>query len=192
MISRRSILMIAAALTLSACATATPYQPAAPGDAAAEGFSELRLEPDRYRVTFAGNSLTSRDRVERYLLRRAAEITVRQGYDWFETAERRTDAKSRTVVDPDPFMRPGFMWGGGNGFWRPSWRYSSPRWGGGWRGWDPFWGEPYFENRTQARTVDRSEASVEIMLRKGAKPTGDGRAYDAREVLSSPAPETRR
>jgi len=192
MLAKRSILIATVALALSACATATPYRAATPGDTAAGGFSDVRLEPDRYRVSFAGNSLTSRERVERSLLYRAAEITVQQGYDWFEAADRRTEARSQTVADPDPFMRPGFMWSGDNGFWRPSWRYSSPRWGGGWRAWDPFWGEPFFENRTQVRTIDRYEATAEIVLHKGAKPAGDGRAYDAREVLAKLGPEIRR
>jgi hypothetical protein len=191
MISRRSAIGIALAALLSGCATATPYQPATPENPAAGGFSELRLQPDRYRVTFIGNSLTSRKRAERYLLYRAAELTVQHGYDWFEAADQRTEAKPRTIVDPDPFMRPDFMWGGDNGFRRPSWRQSSPRWGGGWRGWDPFWGEPYFGNRTQVRTVDRFEVSAEILLRRGAKPAGDERTHDAREVLSRLGPEIR-
>lgn len=65
MISRRSAIGIALAAVLSGCATATPYQPAKPENPAASGFSELRMEPNRYRVTFVGNSLTSRKRVER-------------------------------------------------------------------------------------------------------------------------------
>jgi hypothetical protein len=142
MISKRSAIGIALAAMLSGCATATPYRSAAPGNPAAGGFSESRLAPDRYRVTFVGNSVTSRKRVERYLLYHVAELTVQNGYDWFEAADQRTKAKSQTVVDPDPFMRPGFMWGGDNGFSRPSWRQSSPRWGGGWRGWIPFGANP--------------------------------------------------
>lgn len=191
MTSIRLIPMIVLAAALSACATATPYQAATPRSAVAGGFSDVRLEADRYRVSFLGNSMTSRERVERYLLYRAAEITLQQGYDWFEATDRRLESKPQTSVDADPFMRPGFMWGSDNGFWRPSSRYSSPRWGGGWRAWDPFWGEPHFENRTNVQTTDRYEASAEILMHKGAKPAGDGRAYDARDVLASLGPEVR-
>ncbi|MDG2528418.1 MULTISPECIES: CC0125/CC1285 family lipoprotein [Caulobacter] len=183
--------LAAVAAALSACATATPYQPAIPGQKASGGFTEMRLEGDRYRVGFAGNSLTSRETVERYLLYRAAEVTVEQGYDWFETADRRTDRTARTVIDEDPFMRPGFGYGYPYGYWRPSWRYYGPRYGG-WRAWDPFWGDPFFANRAEVRTIEKFEASTEIVLHKGAKPSGDPRAYDAREIIKNLEPTIQR
>jgi hypothetical protein len=183
---KRAGLVGALAITasLAACATATPYQPRMAAAQTSGGFSELRLEPDRYRVTFAGNSLTARETVERYLLYRAAELTLQQGYDWFETADRRTDRNTRTTIDSDPFMRPGFGYGAGYGYWRPAWRYYGPRYGG-WRSWDPFWGDPFFTDRAQVRTVEKFEASAEIVLHKGPKPAGDTRAYDAREILTN-------
>jgi len=168
---------------LSACATATPYQPKVTTGATTGGFSEQRLEADRYRVAFAGNSLTSRETVERYLLYRAAELTVQQGYDWFETADRRTDRTARTVVDADPLARPGFGLGYPYGYWRPSWRYFGPAYG--WRSWDPFWGDPFFADRAQVRTIEKFEAGAEIVLHKGKKPEGDARAYDAREIMTN-------
>ncbi len=173
---------LALAAGLAACATPTPYQPRVTSGSVTGGFSEQRLESDRYRVSFAGNSLTSRETVERYLLYRAAEVTAQSGYDWFETADRRTDRTARTYVDPDPFMRPGFGWGPYGG-WRPSWRYFGP--GYGWRSWDPFWGDPFFADRTQIRTVERFEAGAEILMHKGPKPQGDPRAYDAREIMAN-------
>ena len=109
------------AALLTACATATPYQPNVPGQQATGGFTDQRLESDRYRVTFAGNSLTSRETVEGYLLFRAAELTVQQGFDWFSIVDRNTDRKSYTYVDPDPLYSP--WYGPGYGYWRPSWRY---------------------------------------------------------------------
>lgn len=169
---------------LTACATPTPYQPNVPGQQASGGFSERRLEADRFQVSFAGNTLTSRETVERYLLYRAAELTVQQGYDWFETADRRTERDARTTIEQDPFMRPGFGYGAGYGYWRPSWRYYGPRYGG-WRSWDPFYGDPFFTTRAQVRTVEKFEATAEIVLHKGAKPAGETRAYDAREIMTS-------
>jgi len=65
---------VALAAGLTACATPTPYQPNIRGQAASGGYSEVRIEPDRFRVNFAGNSLTSRETVEGYLLFRAAEL----------------------------------------------------------------------------------------------------------------------
>ena len=96
--------MLALAM-LSACATATPYQPniaVQPGRPVPGGFSEQRIEPERYRVSFAGNSLTSRETVESYLLYRAAELTQAQGFDWFTIADRRSpDRPEGTRLCPD-------------------------------------------------------------------------------------------
>ena len=177
--------VLAAALVatagLSACATATPYQPNVPGQAVSGGFSDVRLETDRFRVTFAGNSLTSRETVERYLLYRAAELTVAQGADWFSMVERQTDRKARTYVDPDPLSPYGRY-----GYWRPYWRYYGPGWG--WRAWDPWYGDPFWADRIDVRTVERFEASAEILLGHGARPVNDPRAFDAREIMANLGP----
>ena len=59
------LVAFAGAALLGGCMTATPYQPIdAPGTSASGGFSDVQLGPNRYRVTFAGNSMTSRERVE--------------------------------------------------------------------------------------------------------------------------------
>lgn len=171
---------------LSACATPTPYQPNVHGGMSSGGFSEVRLEPNRFRVTFTGNSLTSRETVEGYLLFRAAELTVQNGYDWFTVVERDTDKKSRTYVEQDPFYRP---WYGGYGFWRPYWRYYGPSYG--WRSWDPFWGDPFWADRVDVRTVDRFEATAEILMSHGAKPQDDPKAFDARAVMDNLRPRIR-
>lgn len=179
---------IAAALILAAglaaCATPTPYQPNVPGQATSGGYSELRIEPNRFRVTFAGNSLTSRETVEGYLLFRAAELTLQEGYGWFHIVDRNTDRKTRTYIDPDPLYSP--WYGPSFGYWRPSWRYYGR--GFGWRSWDPFYGDPFWGNRVDVRTVDKYEASAEIVMNKGVKPAGDPRAFDARAVVDSLRP----
>ena len=89
---------------LSGCTTATPYQPLGQNRAASGGYFEEQIESNRFRVTFSGNSMTSRDTVERYLLYRAAELTRQRGYDWFVMADRNTERRSRTYVDR-PFAR---------------------------------------------------------------------------------------
>ncbi|MBW8813808.1 MAG: hypothetical protein JF588_10325 [Caulobacterales bacterium] len=183
----RKTTAFAAALLLSAglaaCATPTPYQPLARGNATSGGFSEIRLEPNRFRVTFAGNSLTSRETVEGYLLYRAAELTVQNGYDWFRIVDRDTDKKVETYAEPDPLYRP---WYGSFGYWRPSWRYYGR--GFGWRGWDPFWGDPFWADRVDVRTIEKYEASAEIVMQHGAKPADDPRAFDAHAVMDNLRP----
>ena len=54
--------LAAGAIALVSCATATPYGPSD----GRYGYSEQRIEDDRYRVTFSGNSSTSRETVERF------------------------------------------------------------------------------------------------------------------------------
>ena len=165
-----------AALTLAACATATPYQPAGFGGQRG-GYAEQRLENDRFRVTFAGNSVTSREQVEMSLLLRSAEIAAESGYDWFATVNRATDRDVSYVSSPDPFYA-----GRYGGYWGPSWRYYRR---GYWSSWnDPFWASRSFD----VREIDRFEASAEIVLGRGAKPAGDPNAFDAREVIQNLGP----
>lgn len=178
------IAALALAGGLAACATPTPYQPNIPGQATSGGYSEIRVEPDRWRVSFQGNTLTSRETVEAYLLFRAAELTVQQGYDWFEIVDRHTDRSARTYVQPDPFYDP--WYGPRFGFWRPSWRYYG--YGYGWRTWDPFWGDPFWADSVDVRTVQKFEATAEIQMHHGAKPADDPRAFDAHAVIENLRP----
>lgn len=185
---RNLLVLMGVALALSACATATPYQAKEKGSAVAGGFSETRIETDRYRVSFAGNSVTSRETVEGYLLYRAAELTVAQGYDVFQVVDRHTDKDSRSYVRPDPLFSP--WYGPAYGYWRPSWRYYGPAYG--WRSWDPLMGGPFWSDQYDVRTIDRYEASAEIVMSKGPKPAGDPAAFDAREVMANLGPKIQR
>jgi hypothetical protein len=179
---------IAAALVLaaglSACATATPYQPKPPGKSTGGGYSEMRIEPNRFRVSFAGNSVTSRERVEGYLLFRAAEVTLQNGDDWFYVDNRQTDKSVQTYIDAPlygPWYGPGF------GYWGPSWRYGGwGRWGGyGWGGYG--WGGPW-GGTMDVHTTQKFEAYAEIVTNKGQKPAGDPHAFDARAVVDNLKP----
>lgn len=178
----RKVLLLAVALALAGCETATPYQPAnAPGAETSGGYSDQQIEPNRWRVSFSGNSLTSRDTVERYLLFRAAQLTLQQGYDWFETTDRHTERKTDYVGDVG--------WGG---YWGPRWGLYGPGWG--WR--YGYWGGPGWAGWEGAGPVDieqvrRYDASAEIVMGKGAKPTGDQHAFDAHAVVANLGPSIR-
>ena len=123
-------------LALAGCETATPYQPLTKGSAVAGGFTDQQLDADHFRVTFQGNSLTDRETVETYLLYRAAELTVNQGFDWFEMVDRHTDKDKKTYIDSDSFYGPGYAYG----YWRPYWSYYGG--GFGWRGLGSVLGRP--------------------------------------------------
>jgi len=160
---------------LAACETATPYQPLTPGSQVSGGYSDTQLEATRWRVTFHGNSLTSRETVENYLLYRSAELTVNKGYDWFEMVDRQTDKHTETYADPVGPIGP---YGG----WRPYWRFYGS-WG--WRDWDPYWGDPFFADGIDVQTIESYEAEAEIVMGRGPKPADDPRAFDARAILAN-------
>ena len=170
---------------LSGCATTpTPYQPYV-GEGAAGvhgGFSEVRLAPDRMVVRFHGNEYTSRERVEGYLLYRAADVTLQNGYDWFEMADRHTEHDVQTVVTSDPFYRPYF----GYPYWRPSWGYYRPSLG--WGYWDPYMGSPFWDRGIDVRTIEAFEATAEVVMHKGPVPAGNVQAIDARTAMARLAP----
>ena len=107
---------IVGALLLAGCMAPTPYVPRLEGQQT--GFTDRALTKNRYRVTFTGNSVTSRETVESYLLLRAAEVTRAAGFSHFIFDTRNTRANTSVQTVPtfepvDPF------WGrrGGYGYW---------------------------------------------------------------------------
>jgi hypothetical protein len=177
---------LAAALSLASCATPTPYQPISAASRAQGGYSETRLAPDQWRVTFAGNSLTSRETVEGYLLYRAAELTLEQRRDWFEIVNRDTQHEIQRNIVRDPMYDP--WWGYPS--WRPYWRYYEPQIG--WRSWYPWYGDPFWARSVNVQTVERYEASADIVMHSGTRPAGDGNIFDAREVIARLEPRIQR
>ena len=149
---RRTVLVVV--FLVAACAGGpTPYQPATDG----YGYSEQQIEDNRYRVTFAGNDLTSPDVVQNYLLYRAAEVTLDHGYDYFTVVDRNLDRSTTYWGSGDTYLGTGFG------------RYS----GGGFIG----------LGTSTARPIDRYTAYADIVLFQGQKPADDVNAYDARDVL---------
>ena len=159
----RSLLAVGAVLLLAACASPTPYQPATDRF----GYAVQTLETDRYRVSFAGNTLTPRETVEDFLLYRAAEVTLDSGRDYFilvgQDVERFTFFRTTSSgfgfsrVHGSPyFYRGGFA---GSGFATAT---SRPR--------------------------DRFTAYAQIVVHPGDKPEDDPDAFDARDVLQRLGP----
>ena len=93
----RLIPLTIVAAVLAACATSvgTNYQAA---DSKGYGYSDQRVEQDRYRVTFAGDGATPAEAVEDYALRRAAELARANGYDWFRVVGRSIDGEEKGGV----------------------------------------------------------------------------------------------
>jgi len=145
-------------LAATACAAPTPYQSEVDGF----GYAEQQIESNRYRVSFAGNSLTPRTTVQNYLLYRAAELTLQSGNDYF------------TVVDQDVERSTRYY---GQGY--------SSRGAGAYR--DDFFtsssGRGMGRSTVTAFPIDEYVAQADIVMLKGEKPPSDVNAYDARDVL---------
>ncbi|WP_300527667.1 hypothetical protein [Maricaulis sp.] len=92
----RLLLPFACALSLTACVSApTVYGPAGGSD---RGYSQQQIESDRFRVSFAAGSDLDYGRTEDLALRRAAELTLEQGGDWFLVVARLRDGDDRDPV----------------------------------------------------------------------------------------------
>jgi hypothetical protein len=160
---------IGLALTLAACAAPAPYAPRRPGETT--GYTDRELAPGRYRVTFAGNSVTARDTVQDFLLLRAAEVTLAAGGTHFVFDDRDTRARTTYHSNP-PYYGSGF----GGGF------------GGGW-GFRPRWGYGPFGPPLMISQTTRYEASAEVVVLKPGQEQNEPRAVDAREIVNHLSPE---
>lgn len=158
----RLLAALALAVTLAACATAGPY--AAASKPGGPGYSELRIEDNRYRVSYRG--APGQEAASNFVLYRAAELTVNQGYDWFIVDQRNVDRNAPSG--------PRFSVGVGGGSYG---RHTSV--GVGTSVGIPIGGG--------AGTAD---ASLEARFGRGPKPA-DANAYDARQILQSLRPTGR-
>lgn len=184
-VSHRFIVLAGAILfALTSCAHPTPYQPRSASSELDKGYSDERIAADRYRVTFSGNSLTSRETVEEYLLYRAAEVTIEQGYDWFSVVGHEMDHVVTREITRDPAYRP--YYGTYYGSWLPYWRYYVR--GRGWYSWDPYLADTFWADRYEERQIEEFEATAEIRLGRDPRPEHNGQIYDAREVIERIGP----
>ena len=159
------IIMPALLLTLlAACASPTPYQPMQDG----YGYSEQRIEDNRYRIAFRGNSVTPPQVVENYMLFRAAEVTLRSGYDYFEIADRHIDKSTSYLATYSDFADPTY-------FRRfPHDRFDTGIYTGNYR------------------PIEQYTVTADIVLYHGRKPADKTKAYDARDVIQRLGPTIRR
>lgn len=164
--------LAAAILVLMGCATPTVYSPATGPEGF--GFSEQQIDSNSYRISFSGNSSTTRTAVENSLLYRAAELTLAKGYDYFVISENDVEVRktySVTSAYPAYYGRYWYV-PSGPGRYRafPYYAY----------GFD--WGVPY---RGDVRELTRYSAFAYVSMFKGQKPEDDPQAFDAHTVESN-------
>lgn len=159
----RRLLMVAVLAALAGCSTATPYQPLMDG----YGYSDQALEPNRYRVTFSGNSQTARSTVENYLLYRAAEVTVQNRNDYFIIADRETEPTRTYISSFDGY--PGFGY----------YRYSPGFYG---------YGGGMGMGMATTTAITSYQAYADIVMFSGNKPAANVHAFNARDVMATLGP----
>lgn len=150
-----NIAIMMASLSLLACAGPTAYKQAT-GDSEF-GYSQQKLQADRYRVKFAGNSKTTRETVENYLLYRAAELTLEQGGDYFivQSEDVQRNVERRTAVTGAGFGFSPFFFGAGLG------------------------------GTAATSSKEDFTAYGTITIREGTPASENTRAYDARELKAN-------
>lgn len=81
---------------------ATPYDQEKSFWNGQTGFSQTRLARDRWQLEFVGNDLVDRETARKYVLKRAGELAVQQGYPWLQIDELtiRRDVVRVTPVPP--------------------------------------------------------------------------------------------
>lgn len=159
----RTILFLAAALTLAACATTPPPYAAAASQTGA-GYSETQIESNRYFVTYRAPSGADAALIEDYALLRAADLTLQNGREWFWVDRRTVEPYDGARSGPSVGVGVGGgSWGGRSGG-SVGVGISLPI--GGQRG-----------ERAQA-------ATLEVRFGEGPKPD-EPNAYDARAVSAN-------
>lgn len=90
---KRSTAVCLFAIALTGCATpVTAYGPAA--DSNAIGYRDQQIEGDRFRVSFRADADLDAVQTEDMAMRRAAELTLQTGGDWFRVVQRDTERYS--------------------------------------------------------------------------------------------------
>jgi len=159
-IAKPLIVAVVSGLLLAACASVPTVYRARAGAPNDVGYSEYKLEAGRYRVTFQGGPGAPEAQIADYALLRAAELALRDGYDWFRVADRET---SSSGYDRGPRMSVG---GGSASF-------------GGRSSVGVGIGTSF--NLGPGPAFARS---IEVVFGKGATPH-DRDAYDAREIVKA-------
>lgn len=63
------------------------------------GYSDQKLEKDEFLITYRANEHTPQETVREYALRRAAEVTLEQGFRYFSLVEKINAPKEEELVE---------------------------------------------------------------------------------------------
>lgn len=149
--------------------------PSTPADLAAGNFGVKKLSGDRYELKVTGSDLKDRQKIEEYMIYRAAEFSLTNQFPWFELIEQRERGDKVEALPRDP-EGPRFSFRLEN--WRPKWRVKSAG-TDKWQAWSPFSG-------AQFPVADGAAAEYEvtaiIVPRKGPNDGVNPLAFEADAV----------
>jgi hypothetical protein len=152
---------LGALVLIAGCAQQPPYFGPKDSDHAT-GYTDERLDQNRYRVTYTGNSATARETVEDFLLLRSAQVTLQSGFGHFVFDTRDTQAHTTYYSD---FMG-----------W-PGWRR---------HGW--YWNIWPYDDEAETRPVTRYQAYAEIVMLTDAQAAKEPRSIDAQSIMQRLGP----
>lgn len=162
--SLRTGMAIIGAVALMGCAT--PYQ----AQGFRGGFSETRFDETTYQIAFKGNAFVSPDTVQKYVLYRAAELTIQSGFDHFVIVGVQDRTQSAELVTP------------GTATTRTTYNAFTP---------DTVSARSTTTYSPERRTqVIKPGQSVTIKMGKGPKPERDN-AYEASTLIAYLGPSVR-
>jgi hypothetical protein len=151
-------------LMISACSAAPAYKAA---HYSGYGYQDYPLAEDRYRVSFKARG-DDRHAAMDYALRRAAEVTLLEGYDWFIVVDRETSTDREishgggfTMQTTHMAVRDCGVLGCSTNYY-PSYSYG-------------------MDMRAEERR-EKVQAVLEIRMGEGARPS-EGESYDAKLLV---------
>ena len=147
-------------------------------------FASSEVAPGRLEVTISGKRFESQDRIERYLLYRAALLAKQNGASWFGLLYLPGEAGPDS--HPARSSRPGQH---DYGHWQPHWNYYVS--GLGWQPWHPEWGAAFWADGIDLSRVERYDAHAIIELGTDRGPSEDQPIFNVDDVIRDLEPTFR-
>ena len=91
---RMRIKLVALSAVCLLCSCATAYQP----DGVSGGYADRRLSDNTAQVSFRGNRFSTPETLHAYLLRRCADVTLQNGYNYFVVVSNEPPNEQNTDV----------------------------------------------------------------------------------------------
>lgn len=103
---KKEVIWVLLCLVLSGCATNYGSKSFWHG-----GYSDIKIQDDIFNISFSGNAHTSNERAGAFALLRCAEVTLKNGYNYFTLLSGATNVKQSLYTTPIQSHTTGFVTG---------------------------------------------------------------------------------